>query len=74
MSSVCDPNVQLAPDGRRVILTLKDSPQDLPFSVAPAINSFSYANHEWTPPGIKIESFLPGYQPPLNLLNCIYLV
>ena len=74
MSSICEPNVQFVPDGRRDNFTPKDAPQDLPASVAPAINSYSFASHEWMPPGIRIESFLPGYQPPLNLLNCIYLI
>ena len=74
MSSECQPDVQCSLDGRRAKLTLKDAQFDIPLGIAPAIADASFADHKILLPGIRVVATAPGYQPPLNLLNCVYLI
>lgn len=74
MSSECQPDVQCPLDSRRVRLILKDLQYDLQPDVAATIVTTTFAGQKTVPPGIRVATYVPGYQPPLNLLNCIYLI
>ncbi len=74
ISSACQPDVQGNLDSRRAKLILKDAQFDLPPGIARTITTTPFADHKIVPPGIYSVACLPGYQPPLNLLNCVYLI
>jgi hypothetical protein len=74
MSSECRPDAQCSLDGRRAKLTLKDAQFDFPIGIAPAVANAPFADHNIMLPGIRVVAHAPGYQPPLNLFNCVYLI
>ena len=74
MSSGCQPDEPRIQDSRRAKLTLKDAPPDLPGSIAPAVIAVPFTDHRTVPSVIAYVAYEPGYQPPLNLLNCIFLI
>lgn len=74
ISSACHADVPCGLDNRRDKLNLKDTHFQLPVSMAPTITATPFADHNKMPPGIAVASCLPGYQPPLNLLHCVYLI
>jgi hypothetical protein len=74
MSSECQPDVQCSLDSRRAKLILEDVQYDLQPDIAATIAATTFAGHEIVPPGVRVTAYVPGLQPPLNLLNCIYLI
>lgn len=74
MSSSCQPDVQCSQDKRRVKVVLEDAPPDLPPGIVPPIVAAPLDAHRTVPPGIGLVACVPGYQPPLNLLNCVFLI
>ena len=73
MSAECQTDVQCSLDNRRDKLLLNDAQFDIPVSITSA-NDHQLADHKIVSPGIRVVAYAPGYQPPLNLLNCIYLI
>jgi len=47
---------------------------DIPLSITSAIADDQLTDHKIAAPGIRVLAYAPGYQPPLNLLNCVYLI
>jgi hypothetical protein len=74
MSAECQTDVQCSLDNRRDKLPLNDAQFDIPVSITPAIADDQLADHKIAAPGIHVLAYAPGYQPPLNLLNCVYLI
>lgn len=74
MSSECQPDVQCSLDSRRAKLILKDVQYDLQPDIVATIATTTFAGHKTVPPGVHVTAYVPGYRPPLNLLNCIYLI
>ena len=74
MSSECQPDAQCSLDSRRAKLNLKDVQYDLQPDIVATIATTTFAGHKTVPPGIRVTAFAPGYQAPLNLLHCIYLI
>ena len=74
MSSECQPDVRCSLDSRRTKLILKDVQYDLQPEIAATIATTTFAGHKTVPSGMRVTAYVPGYQPPLNLLNCIYLI
>ena len=74
MSVECQTDVQCSLDNRRDKLLLNDAQFDIPVSIPSAIADDQFADHKIVSPGIRVVAIAPGYQPPLNLLNCVYLI
>ena len=74
MSVECQADVQCSLDNRRDKLLLNDAQFDIPASITFAIADDQLADHKIASPGIRVVVIAPGYQPPLNLLNCVYLI
>lgn len=74
MSSECQPEVQCSLDSRRDKTILKDVQHDFPPGIAANIATAPFAVHSILLPGIRAVAHAPGYRPPLNLLNCVYLI
>ena len=74
MSAECQTDVQCSLDNRRDKLLLNDAQFDIPVSITSAIADDQLADHKIVSPGIRVVAIAPGYQPPLNLLNCVYLI
>jgi len=74
MSAECQTDVQCSLDNRRDKLLLNDAQFDIPVSITSAIADDQFADHKIVSPGIRVVAIAPGYQPPLNLLNCVYLI
>jgi len=74
MSSECRADLQCTLDNRRVKLTLNDAQYDFPPDIAPAITDASSIDPDIVAPGIHVVAYAPGYQAPLNILNCVYLI
>lgn len=74
MSPECQPDVQSSLDSRRTKPAIKDAQFDLPVGVAAAVAVSVIADHRIEPPGVDVASRVPGAQPPLNLLNCVFLI
>jgi hypothetical protein len=74
MSSECQTDVQCSLDSRRVKFLLKDAQYDpLPGIVAIAATP-PFSEHRILPSPTRVAAYAPGYQLPLNLLNCVYLI
>ena len=78
MSSECQPDVQCSLDSRRAKLILKDVQYDLQpdivATLATTIGANTFAGRKTVLPGIRVTAYVPGLQPPLNLLNCTFLI
>ncbi|RLA33000.1 MAG: hypothetical protein DRR11_06665 [Gammaproteobacteria bacterium] len=74
MSVECQADVQCSLDNRRDKLLLNDGQFDIPVSINSAIADDQLIDYKITSPRIRIVATAPGYQPPLNLLNCVYLI
>jgi hypothetical protein len=78
MSSECQTDVQCSLDSRRARLILKDLQYDLQpdivATLATTIAATTFAGRKTVLSGICVTAYVPGYQPPLNLLHCIYLI
>ena len=78
MSSECQTDVQCSLDSRRARLILKDLQYDLQpdiaATLATTIAATTFAGRKTLPPGIRATAYVPGYQPPRNLLHCIFLI
>lgn len=74
MSSECQPEVQCSLDSRRAKTILKDVQYDFPPGIAANIATAPLADHSILLPGIRAVAPAPGHQPPLNLLNCVFLI
>jgi hypothetical protein len=74
MSSACELDVRCSLDNRRSKLVLKDVRFDLQPGIASTVIAAPLAEHYFASPRIRIAALKPGYQPPLNLLNCVYLI
>ena len=74
MSSECQPDAQCNLDNRRDKLKLEDVQDNLPPGIAATIAATLFANHNIVLPGIRAVAHAPGYQPPLNILHCVYLI
>ena len=74
MSSACQPDVQCSLDSRRDKLVLKDVQFDLQPGIAPTVAATPFADQFFALPDIRVAAFKPGYQSPLHLLNCVYLI
>lgn len=74
MSPGCQPDVQCSLDSRRAKLIIKDVKYDLQPDIAATIATITFTGYKTAPPGIHVTAYVPGYQPSLNLLNCIYLI
>ncbi len=74
MSVECQTDVQCSLDNRRDKLLLNDAQFDIPVSITSAIADDQLADHKIAAPGIRVLAYAPGYQPLLNLLNCVYLI
>lgn len=74
MSSECQPDAQCSLDSRRDKLKLEDAKDNLPPGIAATIDATPITNHKIVLPGIRAVAYAPGYQPPLNILHCVYLI
>ena len=74
ISPICQPDVQCSQDNRRTKPALRDAPSDLPAGIVPASVTAALACHDIVPRGINVFACVPGYRPPLNLLNCVFLI
>lgn len=74
ISAGCQTDVKFGLDSRRVKLLLEDAQFDVPATCGPTIGVPAIADHDSMPSDIGFASRLPGYHPPLNLLNCVYLI
>ncbi len=74
ISAECRADMQCSLDNRRDKLLLKDAQFDIPVSITSAIADDQPADHNIVSPVIRIVAYAPGYQPPLNILNCVYLI
>jgi hypothetical protein len=74
MSAECQIDVQCSLDNRRDKLLLNDAQFDIPVSITSAIADDQFPDHKIVSPGIRVVATAPGYRPPLNLLNCVYLI
>ena len=74
MSSACQPDVQSSPNNRRTECSLQDAPTEPPNDIIQVVDVAAFAEARKLPIGVELVSFVPGYQPPLNLLNCVYLI
>jgi len=73
-SSACQPDVQSSPNNRRTECSIQDAPTDPPGDIVQVADVAAFAEARKLPTGIELLSFVPGYRPPLNLLNCVYLI
>ena len=73
MSSECQTDVQCSLDSRRVKLLLKDAQYEAPPGIV-ATAALPFSDHKIVPSCTRVAAHAPGYQPPLNLLNCVYLI
>lgn len=74
MSSECQTDVQCSLDSRRDKFKSEDAQDDLPPGIATTIVATPFADHKIVLPGIRVEAYVPGYQPPLNIFHCVYLI
>jgi hypothetical protein len=74
MSSDCQPDVQCSLNNRRTDCSIQDAPTDPPDDITQVVDVAAFADMRKLPTGIEFLSFIPGDQPPLNLLNCVYLI
>ena len=74
MSSECQPAVQCNLDSRRDKLKLEDAQDSFPPGIAATIAATPFASHNIVLPGIRAVAHAPGYQPPLSILHCVYLI
>ena len=61
-------------DGRVSNVKVKDAPSDEPVGIAPAIAVVSPGDRSCVISDVGDRLFLPGHQPPLNILYCVYII
>ncbi len=61
-------------DGRVSNVKVKDAPSDEPVGFAPPIAVVSPGDRSCVISDVGDRSFLPGHQPLLNILYCVYII
>jgi hypothetical protein len=74
ISPECQPDSYFSLDSRRVKYNLKNAQFDLPASIAPPVTVPAISANKSMPSVVDLFSAVPGNRPPLNLLNCVYLI
>jgi hypothetical protein len=71
--SQCTVGDDISIDSRTSTIKVKDAPTDSVLAIAPAMPVLALAEYSPLLAQLCIRSYLPGEQPPLNVLYCVYL-